>query len=113
MTREERAARNEDLFRQLNDRLDVLAALDGRDDVPERLVCECSAAECSQPVELTASEYRQIRADGARFVVYPSDAHVDPEVECAVTRRERYWVVEKLGDAAVIAERLDQGPNLL
>jgi hypothetical protein len=113
VTREERAVQNEDLFRQLNDRLDALATLDGRDEVSERLVCECSATECSQPVELTASEYRQIRAGGARFVVYPSDAHFDPEVECAVTRGERYWVVEKLGDAAVIAERLDQGPSVL
>jgi hypothetical protein len=33
--------------------------------------------------------------------------HVVPDVERVVEKRERYWVVEKLGEAAVAAEELD------
>jgi hypothetical protein len=110
----ERAVRNEDLFRQMNDRLHLLETLDTTRDQLERLVCECSALDCSRIIEITAADYRHVREGGARFVVYPSDEHVNPEIECVVYRLERYWVVEKLGAAGGKAEELDErGPPLL
>ena len=108
----DRAVRNEHLFRQLNERLHILETLDRTETQRERLVCECSALDCSRVIEISAADYRHVRADGTRFVVYPSEEHLDRQVESLVSRDERYWVVEKLGDAGEAAEYLaDHGPN--
>ena len=110
----ERAVRNEDLFRQMNERLHVLEVLDPERDRLEELLCECSAMDCRLRVQLTAVEYLAVREDGARFAVYPSDEHVNTQIECVVGRHERYWVVAKLGSAAQLAENLDErGPPAL
>ena len=108
MSQIERAVRNEDLFRQMNDRLHLVDVLEQRGERLERLMCECSAMECSLLVELTGAEYLAVREDGARFVVYPDDEHVNPRIECVVARHERYWVVAKLGDAGDLAQELDE-----
>lgn len=112
--RESRAARNEDMFRQVNDRLHILSVIDGASEPLERFVCECERANCSLIVELTANEYRTVRSDGARFLVYPETQHTSPEVESVVEQHERYWVVEKRGEAGEAAEELaDEGPHVL
>ena len=70
--------------------------------------------DCSLLVELTAAEYRTVREEGTRFLVYPEDAHTDPEFETVTARYDRYWVVEKRGEAGETAEYLaDHGPNVL
>jgi hypothetical protein len=112
----ERAVRNEDLFRQMNERLHVLEVLGSERDRLEQLqlLCECSATDCTLLIELTAHEYLAVREDGARFAVYPSDEHINTQIECVVGRHHRYWVVAKLGDAGDVAEELDQhGPPAL
>jgi hypothetical protein len=35
-----------------------------------------------------------------------SDTHVVPDIEDVVERHERYWVVQKRGEAAELAKRL-------
>lgn len=69
--------------------------------------CECAIIECSVPVQLTLTEYEAVRANGRRFVVAPDARHVRPEAERVVEKNERYWVVEKEGEAAEFAEALD------
>ena len=114
MPQVERAVRNEDLFRQMNDRLHVLEVLDQGREPLERLMCECNAMECTRLIEIRAAEYLAVREDGARFVVYPSDEHVSPQIGAVVGRHERYWVVAKLGEAGDIAEELEErGPRSL
>ena len=105
---QERAARNENLFRQLNDRLHDLAVIDGSPDPLERFVCECDRTSCSLLVELTAAEYRGVRDDDRRFLVFPDPSHTSPELETVVERHDRYWVVEKRGTAGIEAEHLAQ-----
>lgn len=108
--REMRAAQNEDLFRRLNERLRALAALDqsGRRPEPEleRFVCECAQKSCTRVIEATESEYRKVRAMSRRFLVYPDASHTQPELEHVVDRNERFWVVQKDGDAGEEAEAL-------
>ena len=52
--RETRAAENEDLFRRLNERLHVLANVAASaveaSELPERFLCECAQARCSQVI---------------------------------------------------------------
>ncbi len=113
--RDLRAARNEDLFRRLNERLHSLAGIgrsptavatpDG-DLTLERFVCECSHTSCSRVLELTADEYGAVRASDRRFLVFPEESHTNPEIEEVVERADRYWVVRKLGDAGDEADSL-------
>ena len=104
----ERVALNEDLFREVNERIKELAERFG--DAGERcsFVCECSDSGCAVQVELTLTEYAAIRRHPRRFVAAPG--HEDPHHERIVTRTDRYLVVEKNGEAGEITERLDAAP---
>lgn len=104
----ERAARNQSRFRAYNERIQPHNAVHHWVDPPYAdWVCECALENCTMPAQLTVAEYRAIREHPTRFLVAPSDDHVVPEVERVVERRERYWVVEKLGEAADMSETLD------
>lgn len=116
--RQSRAARNEDLFRRLNERLHALEkharsgpTATATEEPRERFVCECASTECSKVVELTASEYTAVRAAGTRFLVFPERAHTRPDLEEIVERHDRYWVVQKRGEAGAIAEALVEQPG--
>ena len=113
--RDVRAARNEDLFRRLNERLLTLTQFetsDGSapDPARERFVCECASATCSRVVELTPDEYRAVREKATSFLVYPDAVHTTTELERVVERHARYWVVEKYGAAGAAVEALDAQP---
>lgn len=97
-----RVAKNESLFREVNERIRGLADtfLVGRGD-RQRFVCECSRTGCSESVELTLDEYAEVRASDVRFVIMPG--HVEPAHERVVLQTDRYWVVEKDGLAGLIA----------
>jgi hypothetical protein len=97
-----RVAKNESLFREVNERIKGLADtfLVGRDD-RQRFVCECSRNGCSDSVELTLEEYAYVRGSDVRFAVCPG--HVDSEHERVVLETDRYWVVEKDGVAGIVA----------
>ena len=70
-------------------------------------VCECASMDCMEPVRLTIAEYEAVRAEPTHFFVVPSEEHLSPAVERVVERRERYWVLEKIGEAAEVSEELD------
>ena len=108
--REARAAENEDLFRRLNERLHTLATVASSTvppaDARERFLCECSQTHCSRVLELTPGEYLSVRETNRRFLVFPEISHTDPSLETVVEQHERYWVVEKIGEAGEEAESL-------
>ena len=98
MPNQSRIAKNEILFREVNERIRELgdrfglAAADTMD-----FLCECSRRSCSQSVPLTLEEYEQVRKEATHFFVLP--AHVDPEIERVVRANDRFVVVEKIGEA--------------
>ncbi len=101
------AAKSQSLFREVNERVKLMN--DGA-DVGELLsgwICECAADGCVRRVDMTLAEYDEIREDGARFFVAPGDEHVWADVERVVRRNDRFWVVEKSGDARRHVLRLD------
>jgi hypothetical protein len=99
--RRERAAKNQSLFREVNERIEDLAADNGF----VRFVCECADTECSEAIAATLEEYEAVRGDPNRFVVLAG--HEIPAVEDVVAMTERYVVVSKLGIGAVVAEQAD------
>jgi hypothetical protein len=101
---QERAARNQSLFREVNERIRGLP--DRPPAVYELFICECHRDGCATPISLTIEEYEAIRSDPARFVVTPG--HFDPKVEKSVHMQDgRFQVVEKIERSAEVAERLD------
>lgn len=102
----ERVARNEALFRQVNERVrEVSDAFAAVDPSPIEFVCECGREDCTEPVPLTLPEYERVRSVATQFVVVPG--HVISEVESVVERRDLYVVVEKHPQQARIAQELD------
>jgi hypothetical protein len=93
--REQRLAHNEAYWRQVNE----LAPPEP--GVLNRVFCECGRLECSEHVPMTAEEYDGVRASSTTFVVAPG--HELPDVERIVATTERYRIVEKTGEAAVVA----------
>ena len=91
LTREERRAENEAIFRAGNE------AIVRNLDLPEGslpLICECGSADCFNRIHVTVSEYEAVRSHPAHFVL--ESGHEDDE-EFVVDVFERYVVVEKTG----------------
>jgi hypothetical protein len=110
-SREVRAAINENTFREINEQLVAAVALDAGDDELHDVVCECARVDCTELVTVSVPEYDEVRESGERFIVAPGAEHVAPEHERIVERRERYWIVEKVGPAGDVAEALDPRDN--
>jgi hypothetical protein len=102
----ERTGENEALFREVNERLEAR-----KDDVawttPSRWICECAEETCTERIEMTPREYEQLRSEATHFAVVPDEEHVSIDVERVVEKHDRYWVVEKIGEAAETAEETD------
>jgi hypothetical protein len=105
---EDRAARNQALFREQNERIEGSNAAHSWVNPPfADWMCECAVETCSVAVRMTVAEYEKVRAEPTHFLVAPSSEHVVPDVECVVFEHERYWVVEKVGHAGELSERSD------
>jgi hypothetical protein len=98
--RDVRKGQNEAWFRELNERLEDRATT-GEGRVFD-VVCECSRAECADRIAMSLADYEAVRANARTFVLL--SAHVDPSCERVVSTTDGYVVVEKFGDAALVAE---------
>ena len=103
--REVRAARNQALFRVVNEKLkDINAAFE---DVvgSHAIACECADLQCIETLEISRREYDEIRANPRHFAVRAG--HVYPDVEIVVRAPDGYVVVEKIGKAGEVAEAVE------
>jgi hypothetical protein len=96
-----RAAHNQALIREVNERIEQVA----KDAAHPEFLCECADANCVEMIELSITEYASIRSSPVRFPV--KLGHDYPEFERVVEENEHYIVVEKFGEAAEIVETLD------
>ena len=100
-----RAARNEALFREVNESID--AATTDITPMFTEFMCECANGTCFEHVPLTSEEYASVRKMGPVFFVL-KPGHSDPELERVVGgEAERYEIVEKHGIAAEVAAELE------
>ena len=101
----EHLAANEDLFRQINDKIENVANEHGSDSHVYEFLCECSDPGCSERVRITLDEYRGVREKGERFLVVKG--RVVNEIERVVQSAEDHAVIEKHGPAGRVAIELD------
>jgi hypothetical protein len=102
--REVRAARNQALFRSINEKLRVLNETFASMTETFSIACECADATCIEMVEIDPHEYVAVRAEPRHFIVMAG--HVYSEVERVVREAQQYVVVEKTEKAAEVAELL-------
>jgi len=104
-SREERLARNESIFREVNERVREIAVEHGTDGHIYAFYCECSNPDCTLRLNLTVAEYEMVRSEGHRFLIAPG--HNLPEIERVIMRTENWWVIAKEGEAGELADELD------
>jgi uncharacterized Zn finger protein (UPF0148 family) len=101
----ERIAKNESLFREVNERIKATAAASRFPDEVTGFVCECGRKDCTDTISLAPGDYESLRAEAAHFAVLPG--HVVKDAERVVEDMGAYFVVEKIGEGRVIAEERD------
>jgi thermostable 8-oxoguanine DNA glycosylase len=113
--REDRIARNEVLYRELNERVNALAedlsargVIEPEEEVGEYF-CECGRDDCTEKIRMTRAEYEAVRASPLRFAIKPE--HLIAEVERVVSQNERFAVIEKLvGERELVLENNARRP---
>ena len=100
---EERAGRNEALFRVVNEEINEVDRRFGARTT--EFVCECADATCIVRLSVPLDVYAAARSSSTRFLVAPG--HEDPSLESVVERHDGFFVVEKFGTAGRVAERND------
>jgi hypothetical protein len=109
--RKDRLARNEVVFREVNERIEKLVREGAWFDPSARqaesleVLCECGNADCGTPLTVTLSEYERVRSEPTQFLVVPG--HVIRDIEKVVGAGAGYEVVEKLGGEGVLARKTD------
>ena len=101
--REERLARNEVLFRSVNEAIACSLARELCDTAAGHLAS--ATATAPDRVSLTLKQYEHVRAEGTRFFVVPG--HQDVAVELVVEAEAGFVIVEKDGHAGVVADLAD------
>ncbi len=101
--RKDRIAKNEAVFREVNERIGGLT--------PDQLqsfeiVCECGDGECYQSLETSSADYVRVRANATHFFVVPG--HEIPDVESVIESSTRFNVVVKHPDEQRIAIDADR-----
>lgn len=101
-----RVAENDARFRQANENIARVAEETGaKDRIP--LLCECANMSCNEIVRLSLAEYEEIRSSGRTFFNAPGHVTAGQGWARVTEERDGYDVVEKVGEAAEIAEDLD------
>jgi hypothetical protein len=98
-------AKNEELFRNVNERIETLSQTVAEDDSITEYLCECDRPDCYHRVKATRSEYEAVRAESTHFILLPG--HEDSRVELVVLSNERFLIVEKQGAAGREADESD------
>jgi len=102
MPRVGRKARNQALFRQVNERIAEQAAGWEVQTEAQSFVCECSHTSCTEQIELPVLAYARVREDPTTFLILPG--HEDLEHEEVLTDEGSYLIVRnRPGLAAEIA----------
>jgi hypothetical protein len=102
--REERIAKTESLFRDVNER--IAEASERFDSDEAEFMCECGDPACAERLEVPLDDYEQVRDDATTFVIDPD--HVEADVERIVREEREYAVVKKIHSGmARIVRKLD------
>ena len=104
-SRQERAARNESLFRDVNER--IKSTDSNISPMFTEFMCECADDSCFEHVSLTSEEYSSVRKMGPVFFILRPGHEVEDIERVVGGEAERYEIVEKQDVAAEVAAELD------
>lgn len=90
---DDRRRRNEQLFRQVNERLREIGESFSTVAEHADFVCECADVGCAQRIDVTLAEYEGVRARPRHFLLLPG--HEDPDLEMVVERHPGWIVTRK------------------
>lgn len=92
--RRQRIVKNEQAFRDYNDRRMQAESVDENDDLEQiPFVCECGDQDCIEALMTTAAEFTETHSAPNRFIVKPG--HVYPDVEQVIADYDTFAIVEK------------------
>ena len=100
---EQRAARNEALFREVNENIARLEERHGATLTEPVFICECANAGCAEQLAIDPGTYRRVREQPRLFFV--RQGHEEPQLERVVEKHRDFLIVEKTGAAGQIAEQ--------
>ena len=103
--RHDRAARNEALFRRINERLEDVNQSFQVATHHTQFVCECANITCTERIDIALPNYEAVRQVPTHFVVKPGHVFIDEER--VIEQHRDYLVVEKIGVAGERARELD------
>ena len=91
----QRAARNEEVFRNVNEGISKADQLAVSGSLPFH--CECGRADCLETIEIAPKRYAEIVRERYCFVVIRG--HEEMQIEQIVETESDFLVVEKIGEA--------------
>ena len=100
--RKERIARNESVFRELNERLEENVHRGRTEPDYAGFVCECGDGDCDMTVRVPLDAYEAVRRNSRDFIVVPG--HELEDSEDVVDDGAGYLIVRKHEDVAEIVE---------
>jgi hypothetical protein len=106
---EQRAARNEALFREVNENIARLEERHGTTTAEPVFLCECANADCARNLAVEPDVYARVREQPRYFIVLPG--HEDAQIERVVETHRGYLIVEKTGVAGEVAEQAQSNAN--
>lgn len=101
---QQRTARNEAIFREINEGI-RRGRWPGEEESITSFRCECASLGCTEMLALTFQTYERVRNHPRRFIVAPGHERLD--VEVVVDTQPTYFVVQKVGEAGETAEAAD------
>jgi hypothetical protein len=101
MDRNARFARNEAIFREVNERIEELTP----SDESLEILCECGNPDCREPLKVSVADYERVRKEPTNFLVAPG--HAIPAIEEVVAGAEGFEVVRKLAKEGELARKTD------
>jgi hypothetical protein len=109
--RKQRLARNETVFREVNERIEELTREGGKSELPGATpdlldaLCECGNRDCTELLRITISEYERVRQEPTHFLVAPG--HAIPDIEEVVETEQQFQIVRKLAGEGDLARTTD------
>lgn len=89
---ERRAARNEALFREVNERIDLHSDPQG---VTAEFVCECAADTCTERLTVPLATYERVRNSPLLLLMAPGHERPELELEHVIERGAGFRIVKK------------------
>jgi hypothetical protein len=89
--REVRQAKNQALFRSVNDRIAELSER-FNDDQDLQLICECATEGCTERLEVPLHEYARVRRCPDWFLITPG--HIFSDAEHVIEHHDGYDIVK-------------------